>query len=190
MDRTIAVIHQLPAAEVDDPEIVRKLRRVFFKAQAKTKYIVEALLKAPVGSKRFLIFSNDGIVTFEAGTDQVFLYQGVNIACPVFRDILQNGIQWCSTQGDLFQAPPKRGAIRECIQCFFWNEQSPTPPPNAFDLSVKCIIPFFSAVFKKKRRQIRLGEFRRSEKYFSDTWQASILWRINHPGSLRRSNPG
>lgn len=108
MDRTITIIHLFPIPQINNSEIVWEANWILIKAKSKTKHIIKALLKAAVVGERLFIFSHDGVIAFEARTYQIFLNECINVSCSVSRDIIENQVDWCCAQRNLFQALPKR----------------------------------------------------------------------------------
>ena len=108
MDRTVTIINLFPIPQINNSEIVWEANWILIKVKPKTKHIIKALLKAAVVGERLSIFPHDGVIAFEARTYQIFLNERINVSCSVFRDIIENQIDWCCAQRNLFQALPKR----------------------------------------------------------------------------------
>ena len=95
MDCAIAIVDFLAMAQVDHTEIVWIHGWIFFKPQPESQNIIETLLEPSSSSKGFLIFSENRILAFETGTNQILLNQNIDIAGTVFCDIIQNQFQVC-----------------------------------------------------------------------------------------------
>ena len=83
--------------------------------QPEAQHIIKALLEAAARLKGLFILSYDGVLTFKTGANQVFLNQNVNIAGTVLGNIVQNQGEGRPAQGDLFQALPQGGTIRQLV---------------------------------------------------------------------------
>lgn len=73
MDRAVAIVNSLAPAQINYTKIVWKCVRVFLEPQAKSQNVVEALLEPASGAEGFLVFSENGVLAFEVGTNQIFL---------------------------------------------------------------------------------------------------------------------
>lgn len=101
VDCTVAVVDSFAAAQIDYPEIVGKCVRVFLEPQAESQNIIEALLEFTSSAEGFLLFPADGVFALEAGADQIFMDQDINIAGAVFCDVIRDQLQRGFSQGEV-----------------------------------------------------------------------------------------